>query len=78
MLIDLRKSLSYILRIEPEQIDHHHAAGARGQIAAVAVFANVSFETFAFSETKKLRLGWCDDEAVAVQLYAGRAKTLVR
>jgi hypothetical protein len=69
VLVDLRIPLPHFVSFEPEQINHHHAARGRHEIAAVAIGADVTLKPGAFAEAQMLSFLRRDDEASTVQLH---------
>ena len=71
VLIDLRETGADVIGGQAEEVDDHHVAGAGGEVAAVAVGADVAVEARAGAEAEMFGLGRGDDEAGAVEFYAG-------
>src|SRR5579875_951194 len=71
VLVNLWKTLTYVLDRKPIKVDHHDAARAGCQIAPVAIGADMALQAFPPAEAQQRRLLRRDDEAGAVQLHAG-------
>jgi len=70
--IGFRKAPADIPFLETEEIHYHRAARPRGEIATVAIGADMPIQPLAPTKAEIFRLGWRDDEARAMQLHARR------
>ena len=73
VLIDSRKPIPNFISTQPKEVDSHDMARCAHQIAAIAIDANVFFQSGTAAKTKVTGLFRCDDETGTVQFHAGRA-----
>ena len=78
MLINFREPLAHLIRSQRIQVDHHDAARALGDVAAVAVGQDVVIEARRPAQPERRGLLRCHDEAGTVQLHAGAGNQVVR
>ena len=71
VLVDLRKPALHVVDAQAVEVDHHHAPRALGEVAAVAVGQDVVVQAVPLAQAERSRLLGRDDEAAAVELYAG-------
>ena len=67
MLINFRKTVANLVRVQPEQVDDHDAARRAGQIAAVAIMPDMAFQPRPAAKTQMPCFGGRNNKTGSVQ-----------
>ena len=77
-LVHRRKAAAHRVGVQAKQVNHHHTTRGAGQVAAIAIGADVLFKARLCSQAQRLGFLRCDDETRTKELYSTVTEAQVR